>query len=79
MNKSIFIPGLVLVVAFGGCTLAPKYTQPASPIPTTWPVGAAYVDSRAAAGTLEAVDLRWQEFFADGKLRQVIGLALTNN
>ena len=78
MNKRIrlLLPGIVLVLA--GCTLAPKYTQPAAPVPDAWPTGPAYT---AAAPTNAVVnpDLNWLEFFPDEKLRQVIRLALANN
>jgi multidrug efflux system outer membrane protein len=71
------IPILLCALLLSGCTMAPKYVRPAAPIPPAWPSGPAY-----AAGTtnVPAVpELRWQEFFADEKLRQVIGTALTNN
>ncbi|HCL92826.1 MAG TPA: RND transporter, partial [Verrucomicrobia subdivision 3 bacterium] len=78
MNKRIrlLLPGIVLVLA--GCTLAPKYTQPAAPVPDAWPTGPAYT---AATPTNAVVnpDLNWLEFFPDEKMRQVIRLALANN
>ena len=62
-----------------GCTLTPKYSRPAAPVPTAWPTAAAYTDSRSAVSTPQAAELRWQEFFTDPKLQQAIGIALTNN
>ena len=65
--------------------MAPKYTRPKAPVPAEWPTGAAYqVGQRspsapAATNALEASQLKWQEFFSDEKLQQVIGMALTNN
>jgi multidrug efflux system outer membrane protein len=76
MNK-IFSPlltGLALVAA--GCTMTPKYTQPAAPIPGAWPTGPAY---SAELATNNYQPLAWREFFMDAKLQQVITLALTNN
>ncbi len=66
-------------MALAGCTMAPKYARPEAPVPATWPSGAAYVDARASTNAPRPADVRWQEFLVDGRLRQVIGLALTNN
>ncbi|MGA2280426.1 MAG: efflux transporter outer membrane subunit [Verrucomicrobiota bacterium] len=85
MNKNVFLPLLGIAIVAAGCTMAPKYTRPKAPIPAEWPNGAAYQvgqrsPSAPAATNAPAVSqLRWQEFFSDGKLRQVIGMALTNN
>jgi len=72
----LLLTGVALIPA--GCTLAPKYSRPAAPVPAGWPSGPAY----GQAGMTNApaiLDLNWQEFFTDERLRQVIGLALTNN
>ena len=76
MNKHILL--LLMGVVPMGCTMAPKYARPAAPVPAEWPSGPAY----APVGTTNAPavpDLGWREFFADEKLQQVIGMALTNN
>jgi multidrug efflux system outer membrane protein len=78
MNKNIFLL-LVGIAAVAGCTMAPKYTRPTAPIPAGWPKGAAYAATSAATNATAASDLKWQEFFSDEKLQQVIGTALTNN
>ncbi len=78
MRKHTFLllVGMALIPA--GCTLIPKYAQPTPPVPDQWPSGPAY--ARAGATNAPAApELNWQEFFADEKLRQIIGLALTNN
>jgi multidrug efflux system outer membrane protein len=63
-----------------GCTsLAPQYSKPAVPVPDAWPAGAAYQEQIAQPGATPAADLPWQEFFGDGQLRRLIGLALENN
>jgi len=62
-----------------GCTMAPKYARPAAPIPAEWPSGPAYSEVRGATQVSDVQDLHWREFFADKKLQQVIGTALTNN
>jgi multidrug efflux system outer membrane protein len=77
-NATILLAAIAFLVQTG-CTMAPKYARPEAPIPTTWPTGPAYADQGAATSTLEPADLRWQDYFTDEKLRQVIGMALTNN
>jgi len=56
-----------------GCTLAPKYTRPVSPVPEAWPEQTGKTEVPAAA------DLPWQDFFTDPNLRSVIKLALQHN
>jgi multidrug efflux system outer membrane protein len=79
MKKNVFLLLLGIAIVPAGCTMAPKYTRPKAPVPAEWPNGAAYADTRTATNVPEASQLRWQEFFSDGKLQQVIGMALTNN
>ena len=79
MNKNFFLVLIGFVILPGGCTLAPKYTKPEAPIPAVWPSGAAYKDTNAAAGAPSASELRWQDFFIDTKLQQIIEMALNNN
>jgi multidrug efflux system outer membrane protein len=85
MNKTIFLLLLGFAIVPAGCTMAPKYTRPKAPVPADWPTGAAYQvgqgspSAPAATNAVEASQLRWQEFFSDEKLQQVIGMALTNN
>jgi multidrug efflux system outer membrane protein len=79
MNKHAFLLLLGIALAPAGCTMAPKYTRPKAPVPAEWPTGPAYSDARGATNVSAVPDLRWQEFFTDAKLQQVIGMALTNN
>ena len=79
MNRNLFFLLGVVVAFLGGCTLAPEYTRPASPVPVVWPTGTAYKETKFATGAPMATELRWQEFFTDEKLRKVIEMALTNN
>ena len=63
--------GLTLgaVLALAGCsTMAPKYSQPAIPVPTIWPSGPAYKEGPAKA----LADIPWQEFFVDKQLQKLI-------
>lgn len=73
-NLALCLAGVGLLLA--GCTMAPKYSRPAAPIPAQWPAGPAYAET---AGGPNAAQLRWREFIADPKLQQLISLALTNN
>jgi multidrug efflux system outer membrane protein len=82
MNRKgliIFSALCCLIWSTQGCSLAPKYTRPASPVAESWPKGDAYKDSGAVAGEKPAADIPWNEFFVNPKLRKVIDLAITNN
>uniref|UniRef100_A0A831XCS3 AdeC/AdeK/OprM family multidrug efflux complex outer membrane factor n=1 Tax=Geobacter metallireducens TaxID=28232 RepID=A0A831XCS3_GEOME len=71
--------GFVALAALAGCaTMAPRYGQPAPPVPAAWPEGQAY-QQLAAAADKPLADISWQEFFVDEKLRGLIALALENN
>jgi len=70
---------LILIVAFlEGCSLAPTYTRPESPVPEAWPAGPVSAREPAGPGT-SAADTPWREFILDENLRQVIELALAGN
>lgn len=60
-----------LLVALTGCSLAPKYQQPAAPVAEQW-AGAGIQQSVAALPD-------WREFFQDAALQQLIDTALENN
>lgn len=79
MNGKLFLLIGTITTLLGGCTLAPKYTPPAAPVPAEWPTGEAYKETKAAAGAPAAPEVKWQEFFTDAKLQQIIGTALNNN
>ena len=64
---------LVLAMALAGCmSLAPKYQRPAAPVASSFPVA-------GSASSQAAASIAWQGFFADARLKQLIGLALNNN
>ena len=79
MNKQLFLMLIGIVLLLCGCSLAPKYRQPAAPIPAQWPQGAAYKKSIDDAGALLIPELRRDEFFADKQLQKIIEMALQNN
>jgi multidrug efflux system outer membrane protein len=73
MNK-IALP-LLASVALGACSLAPKYVEPALPVPASWPVGDAYLrQSEAALPSVSYTDI-----FRDPRLQRIIEQALVNN
>jgi multidrug efflux system outer membrane protein len=67
------IPFLGLMLLATGCTLAPRYTTPAAPVPRALPPGA------DAPGGAVASGLPWETFFTDPGLRSVVKLALANS
>jgi multidrug efflux system outer membrane protein len=81
MKQKIFFEVMISLVllALAGCsTMAPKYTKPAAPIPTTWPGGPAYQE-QSAKQQKQVADIPWREFFVDKQLTALIELALKNN
>ncbi len=56
--------------------LAPEYHQPGAPVAGSWPQNPA---SSATVALPSASDLDWQQFFTDGRLRDVVRLGLQNN
>ncbi len=79
MRKQIVLSFAALVF-MGGCSLAPKYTQPSAPIPAKWPQGTAYKDTQATPeAPTDSELLSRQEFFTDPKLQKIIDTALNNN
>lgn len=68
------------ILCLAGCTtMAPKYTQPASPVAAAWPSGPAYGAETAKTAQKPLADIPWREFFIDPQLRKLISLALENN
>lgn len=62
---------LTLVIALGGCSLAPTYERPATPVAADWQV--------ANANGTSAQALDWQTFIVDADLRRAVDTALNNN
>lgn len=76
MNRALPLLTAVLpALALGACSLAPKYVQPAAPVPTSWPVGDAYL-AQSEAG-LPVVSYR--DIFRDARLQSLVEQALANN
>ncbi|KPF65582.1 efflux transporter outer membrane subunit [Porphyrobacter sp. AAP60] len=66
---------LIAAALLSGCSMAPKYVQPALPVPASWPVGDAYLAQSEAALPV----MSYREVFADQRLAAVIEQALANN
>ncbi len=79
MNRQQLFQLVGIILLLGGCSLAPKYTQPEAPIPVEWPQGEAYKGAGAAPGAVTVPELRWREFFTDTRLQKLIETALNNN
>jgi len=62
-----------------GCTMAPRYTRPAAPVPAEWPTGPAYNHAKPAASVEKATKVAWRDFIMDERLEKVIATALRNN
>ncbi len=78
-GSRILVLGMIAVL-LGGCTLAPKYQRPASPVPSGWPTGAAYQGAKPDEPALTAVaELPWREFLPEKRLQKVIETALNNS
>ena len=78
LNKNILVI-IGIFVFTGGCSLAPKYTEPKIPVPADWPAGEVYKEAKVAPGVQAAPQLSRQDFFTDPKLQQIIETALNNN
>lgn len=61
--------------ALSACSMEPKYVRSETPVPTSWPVGDAYL--RQSEATLPAFTYR--DIFKDRRLQTLIDQALVNN
>jgi multidrug efflux system outer membrane protein len=78
MTQMLSLP-LAAFLCLAGCSLAPGYSRPEAPVPAAWPSGPAYKNVSGQLAEKAVADIRWRNFFIDGKLRKVIALALDNN
>lgn len=63
-----------------GCsTLAPPYTRPESPVPSSWHMQGEAQQQAGSAMTPTVAEMGWQQFYLDSHLRQVIAMGLANN
>ncbi|HYG44842.1 MAG TPA: efflux transporter outer membrane subunit [Bordetella sp.] len=93
MYKRTVLSACVAAV-LAGCSLAPDYKRPESPVPGDWPAQpkvqyGAYnqptslseqpAQDVAPAGAVPAADIGWRDFFRDPRLQVLIELSLVNN
>ncbi len=69
----------IVAIFTAGCTMAPQYSRPDAPVPSEWPTGPAYQETKADSIEKTAAKLPWREFIPDEKLQKVIETALLNN
>ncbi|HEV7912776.1 MAG TPA: efflux transporter outer membrane subunit [Albitalea sp.] len=63
-----------------GCSLQPVYQRPETPVPLSYPAGAAYPPSGGSAtGTLPAAEIGWRDVLTDARLQRLVEIALANN
>ena len=71
MRKPLFFC-LVGALLLSGCAMVPKYERPIAPVAGQYP-------GMKATNASAVATLSWTNYFADERLKQLIGLALTNN
>jgi outer membrane protein, multidrug efflux system len=73
--KLLFSTALCTLASFlAGCSMAPSYERPASPVSESWPE---YGDDEQVSS--DSAGLEWRDFFTDNQLQRLISLALENN
>ncbi|EUB74184.1 RND efflux system, outer membrane lipoprotein, NodT family [Pseudomonas sp. GM41(2012)] len=65
-----------LSVVLGGCSLAPDYHRPASPVAMQWSDAS---QQKTGTAVVDADALNWQAFIIDPQLRRAVTAALDNN
>lgn len=80
-RKGLFFLSAVFCLGFvlAGCSLAPEYKRPDSPVSGSWPKGDAYKNKAPGDGEVLAADVKWKDFFVNEQLRKVVELSLSNN
>lgn len=79
MNRTLRYAWIIMIFLATGCTLAPQYSRPDAPVPSEWPTGPAYQETKGDATAKTAAELPWREFMTDERLRKIIETALHNN
>ncbi len=77
MNK--YLCFILLVMISTGCTLAPQYRRPPSPVPDQWAISGSTAPAQADVDGIQIQNMAWREFYIDESLKQLIETALANN
>jgi multidrug efflux system outer membrane protein len=79
-HRQLTLSALALALSLlAGCTsMIPAYERPLPPVAQNWPGAEAEATSGAQAGK-PAVEVSWDSYFNDARLKQLIELALANN
>ena len=75
--RKFLLPVIATITVLAGCTLAPKYEQPAAPVASAWPPN--LVTQTTTNAALPAADIGWRQIFNDPRLVKLIELSLQNN
>ena len=71
---------IIAFITLVGCsTMAPKYTQPATPVQASWTDSKTPSVVGAQPAQKAVADIPWQDFFVDKQLGKLIEQALRNN
>jgi NodT family efflux transporter outer membrane factor (OMF) lipoprotein len=71
---------LAFALVLSGCVnLAPKYERPAAPVAGSFPTVGGTNASGNPVAAQAPVDIAWQQFFTDARLKRLIELSLANN
>ena len=73
LNKSLSTLAVASALILSGCSLAPEFLRPATPVATDWSAGV------SAAGKRNIDNTPWREFFPDPRLQALITSALDYN
>ena len=74
MSRALLHAVAAAALLAGCASMAPTYERPAAPVAAAFPA-----EPGAAGGAAQAVDIPWQQFFADARLKRLIEIALANN
>jgi multidrug efflux system outer membrane protein len=79
-NLKRSVTPLALTLLLSGCVnLAPKYERPAAPVAGDFPTLGGTNASGNPVANQAPVDIAWQQFFTDARLKRLIELSLANN
>lgn len=75
MHHATLVGVAALVLALGGCSLAPAHVQPYAPVPVQWKAA----DAAGASDAPTLAQLTGPSFVRDPQLRSILAQALENN